>query len=167
MSEAWCVVNTLPHQEARAEANLLRQDFRAWLPVMERSRRHARRIDTIRVPVFPGYLFVALDLEAGAWGKINNSFGVRRLLCNGTRPEILPEGFVSALRQMVGAAGTCAVTPTDLEPGTKVRVASGPFVNCLAIVSSLAPGDRVKLLLEVLGGRVAATMPRRALTLTA
>ena len=54
----WYVVHTRPHQERRAEANLLRQGFRVWLPVMERSRRHARRIETVRGALFPGYLFV-------------------------------------------------------------------------------------------------------------
>ena len=74
----WYVVHTRPHQERRAEANLLRQGYRAWLPQMERSRRHARRIETVRTPLFPGYLFVELDIAREAWCAINGTFGVRR-----------------------------------------------------------------------------------------
>ena len=81
----WYVVHTRPHQERRAEANLVRQGFRTWLPVMERSRRHARRIDTV----------------------------------------------------------------------------------CAAVVLRLAPGERVEVLLEVLGGRVPARLPRRAVVAAA
>ena len=74
----WYVVHTRPHRERRAEANLLRQGNRAWLPQMERSRRHARRIETVRMPLFPGYLFVSLDMARDAWRAIDGTFGVRR-----------------------------------------------------------------------------------------
>lgn len=146
------MVNTRPHQEARAELNLKRQGYRAWLPVMERSRRHARRIDTVRVPVFPGSLFVELDIDRKSWSAINGSFGVRRLLTEGPHPKALPDDFVAALRDTAGAEGTCAVAPNNLEPGETVRITAGPFVDCVAVVCALAPGDRVKLLLDVLGG---------------
>ena len=74
----WYLVHTRPHQERRAEANLLRQGYRAWLPQMERSRRHARRIETTRMPLFPGCLFVSLDMARDAWRAIDGTFGVRR-----------------------------------------------------------------------------------------
>ena len=83
----WYVVHARPHQERRAEANLLRQGFRVWLPVMERSRRHARRIETVRSALFPGYLFVELDIERATWRAINGTFGVRRLLADGLYPQ--------------------------------------------------------------------------------
>ncbi len=160
----WYVVNTRRHQEARAEINLKRQGYRAWLPVMERSRRHARRIDTVRVPVFPGYLFVELDVEREAWSAINGTFGVRRLLTDGARPQALPEAFVRALRESTGTEGACAVAPADLQRGENVRITAGPFVDCVAVVQELAPGDRVRLLLNVLGGRIAAEVSRRAVS---
>jgi transcription elongation factor/antiterminator RfaH len=164
---AWCVVNTLPHQEKRAEANLLRQGFRAWLPAIWRSRRHARRLDTVRAPMFPGYLFVLLDLERESWGPINNSYGVRRLLTREARPEALPEDFVTGLRSSVVEDGTCTLAPVgeDLRPGSRVRIVSGPFAEQIAITASLAPGDRVKLLLDILGGKVRTTMSRFSIVL--
>lgn len=164
---AWCVVHAHSHQERRAEANLLRQGFRAWLPSTMRTRRHARRVDTVSVAVFPGYLFVDLDLDHEAWGSINGTFGVKRLLASGTRPQVLPRHFVEALRESVGADGACDLSPDRLRVGERVRIATGPFTDVLATVAGLAPGDRVKLLLGVLGGEVAATMPRHAVVAAA
>ena len=161
---SWCVVNARPHQEERAEHNLLKQGFRAWLPVMMRSRRHARRIETVRTPVFPGYLFVDLDLERDAWGRINNTFGVRRLLTDNACPQVLPDGFVAALRESIGTDGLCTPAADGLKAGTTVRIVSGPFVDCLATVTALAPGDRVRLLLNVLGGHVSTTISDRCVT---
>ena len=123
----WYVVHARPHQERRAEANLLRQGFRVWLPVMERSHRHARRIETVRSALFPGYLFVELDIERAAWRAINGTFGVRRLLADGLYPQALPEDFVAALRGAVGAEGLSTAAPADLQPGDAVRITAGPL----------------------------------------
>ena len=163
----WYVVHTRPHQEHRAEANLVRQGFRVWLPVMERSRRHARRIDTVQTALFPGYLFVALDVARERWRTINGTFGVRWLLSDGERPQALPEDFVAALQDAVGGDGLSTAAPADLRPGDAVTIAAGPFVECAAVVLRLAPGERVEVLLEVLGGRVPARLPRRAVVAAA
>lgn len=157
----WCVVHTLPHQEMRAEGNLLRQGFRSWLPTMLRTRRHARRLETIRAPIFPGYLFVELDPEREAWGRINGSFGVRRLITDGARPKALPQHFVETLQSELSSEGIC-MPSSHLEPGAEVRVVSGPFADMLATVVELVPGERVRLLLNLLGGQVPTTVSRHA-----
>ena len=158
----WYVVHTRPHQEQRAEVNLARQGYRAWLPVMERSRRHARRIETVNAPLFPGYLFVELDIAREPWRAINGTFGVKHLLADGPRPQALPEKFVAALREATGTDGVSTPAPPDLKPGDAVTIADGPFVECAAVVLRLAPRERVEVLLDVLGGQVPARLPRRA-----
>ena len=101
----WYVVNTHPHQEARAELNLRRQGFDAYLPRLVRQRRHARRVDMTSVALFPGYLFVRLDAEAQPWRVINNTFGVRRILCDGEQP--LPVEAAARRRRGCGARRRC------------------------------------------------------------
>lgn len=158
----WYVVNTLPHQEARAEVNLRQQGYRPWLPSMKRVRRHARRVDTVAAPLFPGYLFVELDVESEAWGPINGTFGVRRLLCHRERPAPMPAGFVEALRQTADGDGFLSA-PETLGPGQKVRLIAGPLVDCVGTLMHLASNGRVGLLLHLLGQDVSAVVSRRML----
>ena len=158
----WYVVQTRPRQEQRAEVNLARQGYRVWLPVMERSRRRAKRIETGYAPLFPQYLFVELDIGREPWRAINGTFGVKRLLADDTQPQALPEEFVAALREATGDDGVSTPAPPDLQPGDDVTIAVGPFVECAAVVLRLAPRERVEVLLEVLGGRVPARLPRRS-----
>lgn len=157
---SWHVVNTAPYQERRAESNLRRQGYRVWLPSLRRSRRHARRIDTIAAPLFPGYLFVELGTEE-TWSPINGTFGVRRILCDGERPLPLPTEFVQDLRRTIDGEGFVAV-PETLTQGQKVRLIAGPFVGCAGTLLGLAARDRVSILLRVLGHEVATVVPRRA-----
>ena len=64
MAAAWYVVHTHPRAEAKALLNLDRQGFSCYLPRYLKRRRHARRLETVAAPLFPRYLFVALDLAS-------------------------------------------------------------------------------------------------------
>ena len=157
----WYVVNTVPHQEARADLNLKRQGYEVWLPATSRVRRHARRVETVRAPLFPSYMFVKFDVERDPWSSINGTFGVRRLLCHGERPTPLPVEFVDALAASVDAEGLVANTEPALLPGQKLSILAGPFADCVATLVRIDSRDRVAVLLEILGREVATVLPRR------
>lgn len=159
---SWYVVSTHPHQEARAEANLGRQGYEAWLPKLLYQRRHARRVDTTTAPLFPGDLFVALDPNVRAWRAINSTFGVRQILCHGERPRPVERGFVEALKNTADEEGIVALHVADtLEPGQPLRLLTGPFANSIRTLLRLAGRDRVMLLLNLLGREVQIMVSRR------
>ena len=159
----WAVVHTRPHQEVRAEENLKRQGFKTWLPMMLRSRRHARRIDTKREPVFPGYLFVDLDMDSDPWVSINGTYGVKYILSDSKKPTSLPREFIEALKHTLDKDDNCTLAPNGLKKGDLVKIISGPFVDCVATIRELLPRDRTRLLLATLGGNVIATVSKGAL----
>ena len=66
----WYVVRTQPRAEAKALLNLDRQNFPVYWPRYLRRRRHARKIDTVAAPLFPSYLFVAVDTLTQRWRSI-------------------------------------------------------------------------------------------------
>lgn len=154
--KGWSVVHTRPHQEARAEVNLKRQGFAPWLPVTKRSRRHARRIDTVSEPLFPGYIFVELDKEEQNWSPINGTYGVKYLITDGKEPKFLPEDFAESIRSLPGDEAT--YHDFQVRAGDQVKFVSGPFVDSIATVRGMLPNERVKLLLHVLGGSVTTTV---------
>ncbi len=158
----WYVVSTQPHQEMRAETNLRRQAYEAWVPHLLRERRHARRVETVKAPLFPGYLFIALDPMAQAWRAINNTFGVRRILCHGEFPRPIERGFVETLQDATDASGVVALPdPQRLAPGQPLRLLTGPFANSVGTLLRLADKDRVALLLSIFGREVQVTVSRR------
>ena len=63
----WYAVQTLPNRENLAVSHLERQGFDVWLPRIERIIRHARQTKRVWRPLFPGYLFINLDLEKARW----------------------------------------------------------------------------------------------------
>lgn len=162
--KAWYVASTRPHQEARAIENLARQGYRTWFPRYRRTRRHARRFDTVLAPLFPGYIFVGLDAGQQSWRSIGGTYGVRQLISFGGSPAPLPNDFVDQLRARSDAEGLVHACESSLAPGMSVRVVSGPFAECVGRLIALDDRRRVSLLLEVLGGGATTLLPADAVT---
>ena len=158
----WYVVHTQTRQEARAEVNLRRQGFEAWLPVIRRSRRHARRVDSVLAPLFPRYLFVRLDLTTQTWRSINGTFGVVHLLCNGDTPLAVPPGMVEEIMQRRDETGIIIGSPHRLVAGMPVKVAMGRF-DLEGLFEAKSGQDRVVLFIKLLGREVRASVPLRGL----
>jgi transcriptional antiterminator RfaH len=159
-SARWYVVHTQPQNEGRADINLRRQDFTTYLPRYLRQRRHARRTETVARPLFPRYLFVALDLARDRWRAIQSTFGVSQLVAAGEEPVALPDGVIEAIRAREMENGFVALgLPAGLKPGSPVRLTDGIFADSYGILERIADDRRVAILLELLGREVRVFVP--------
>lgn len=151
----WFVAHTQPNAEGKAAANLAHQGFGIYVPRYLKRRRHARRIDVVAAPLFPRYVFVAVDLAAQRWRSIHSTLGVARLVCNGDDPAAVPDAVVAALKGREDARGfiTLDARPA-FRPGEKVRVLDGAFSSCLGLFEGMADRERIAILLDLLGRKV-------------
>jgi transcriptional antiterminator RfaH len=156
----WYVVQTQPQSEGRAEINLRRQGFETYLPRYERMRRHARRSEMVARPLFPRYLFVALDIARERWRSIQSTFGVCRLVLAGEHPAVLPDGIIEEIRGREGHSGYVALgLPAGVGVGSPVRLIDGIFAECQGVLERIADERRVTILLRLLGGEVRVFVP--------
>lgn len=159
----WYVVQTHPNAEAKALAHLKRQGFRAYLPRYRKSRRHARKVEIVKAPLFPGYMFVELDVTTEQWRPIRSTVGVTRLICNGDTPVPVPAGIVEDIVARETEDGLLDVTdPSPWKPGDTVQVIDGPMTGQVGWFQKLADKDRIMVLLELLGRQVAMPVKRAA-----
>jgi len=151
----WFVAHTHPNAEAKAKWHLNRQGFEIYFPRYLKRRRHARRIEIVAAPLFPRYLFVAVDLAAQRWRSIYSTIGVTRLVCNGDEPTAVPHGIVEALKSREDLSGFVKL---DYRPqfraGDKIRVLDGAFSSCLGLFEGMAERERIAILLDLLGRKV-------------
>ena len=157
---SWYVVHTHPRAEETARRHLARQGFNAFLPQYLKRRRHARRTDWIRAPLFPRYLFVAMDITMTRWRAIFSTVGVSHLVCHGERPAQVPRGVVPDIQQRLDADGLVAVEPElPFRKGDVVRVTAGALVDQTGLFECTSDEDRVILLLDLLGRQVKVKLP--------
>jgi len=148
----WFLAQFKPNSHNIAERNLTRQGFRAFLPLQEETKRARGKFITQMRPLFPGYLFVALDMLKGGWRAVNSTYGITRLVSLGKEPTPVPLDLVSQLMLRCDREGKL-LPPKLLKPGDEVMLTKGPFTDFVAKVESIAPDRRVFVLMELMGAQ--------------
>lgn len=162
VDKKWFVVQCLARREKYAQMNLLNQQFHTYLPHFWKTVRHARRTRTVQQALFPGYLFIHLDLNKDRWRSVNGTFGVAKLIMSGDQPAAVPTEIVEGLIQHTDEKG--AVRLDDgLQVGQKIKIVNGPMTDFIGDLLSLDDNGRVRVLLEIMSGKVVVTLDRSSL----
>jgi transcriptional antiterminator NusG len=129
---AWYVIHARSRHEAKVELALRQKGIEIFLPkIIIRSRRQDRKL-LIKVPLFPGYLFVRTKLESYGYREILKAPGVVRLLGNGS-PIPVPEETVHSIRAIVESDNPSYPWPY-LQTGSRVRVLDGPLAGTVGVI---------------------------------
>lgn len=145
----WVAVNTHPHRERAAAENLVRQQFNVYCPTELRRIRHARRVQDVARPIFPGYIFAEVAPDLSLWRSILSTYGVRAVIRYGDRPAFVEAGFIEGLRaREVDGVITKPIVPYRV--GQEIRLNGGPFDGLIATIIEMNEKDRLVLLMRLL-----------------
>ena len=97
MTKEWFIIQLKPNSHHQASKNLTRQGFETFLPLNDTTLRKASRFVTSNKPLFPGYMFISFDKSEPKWHKINNTYGVSRLITFNSILKSIPKIFVENL----------------------------------------------------------------------
>lgn len=152
-SLSWYLIHTKPRQEALALANLTRQGFYCYMPLLKLERIHQRKVIVVLEPMFARYLFIRL--EAGglgqSWAPIRSTMGVTQLVRFGGHPAKVADQLITQLQ-----ARDQTDHPEKLfQKGARVVIIEGPFAGIEAIYQTDNAHGRSMILLELLSKPVA------------
>ncbi len=155
----WAVARTQAHRETLALCALDEQGFTTFCPRTWKTIRRARKLIDRKVPLFPGYVFVALAPEPRRSRPVNSTRGVRHLIADEAgRPRWLPHGFVEQMSAFTDREGIFRFRPL-LAPGQQVRVRSGAFADLIGRIEALDDRGRAQLLLDFMSREVRVSLP--------
>jgi transcriptional antiterminator RfaH len=158
--QSWVAASTHPHKESTAISNLLRQGFEAYCPLIRRRWRHARKVQEVLRPLFPGYVFVAVNPAQQRWRPILSTVGIRTLVRFGDSLGLLPSRFVESLRSHeIEGAVSLYRRPSSYAPGDRVRLCDGPFEGLIATVLAVEDHARLQILMHLLNRGVRVKVP--------
>lgn len=161
--EHWYVAHTRAGAEAKAGRHLREQGFATYLPRYRKRRRHARRTDWVESPLFPRYIFVAMDPDHARWRAIRSTVGVVHLVCHDNRPTALPAGVIEDIRAREGETGLVSIPAEDrLQKGDHVEIGLGALQGRIGLYDCASDRERVFVLLELMGREVKIDLPRDA-----
>jgi transcriptional antiterminator RfaH len=143
---AWRVLHTRSRQEKAVAEALFDAGATPFLPVISRVMHYGHRRRTVKIPVFPGYVF--------AWGTRGDAFDAlraRRAVSIVPVPDQATLEFeLAQIRRAID--GDARLSPYRfLARGVRVRVTSGPFKDLEGIVDESGRRDRLVLRIQALG----------------
>lgn len=151
----WYVVHTHPNSEYLASEHLRRQGYTTYIPVYEKKRSHARRVDWVKAPLFPRYLFVKNTDQGSAWSPIESTVGVSKLIKFGGTPAEISRKVIDSLKNRENENGIISLfSPFRFKAGDNVTVDDGLFDKKLAKILQFKGYERVVVLMEVMGRQV-------------
>jgi transcriptional antiterminator RfaH len=150
MSEmSWAVVNAQSNRESVAIDNLVRQEFDAYCPMVRRRVKHARRVQDVLRPLFPGYLFVRLTSRAQSWRPAISTLGVRTLVRFGEQLAFIGDDFIRELKSRE-INGEIVQPEKPYMVGQKVEVAGGSLGGLVGTIIKMDEKDRLIVLMNLL-----------------
>jgi len=148
------VVRTKPCHEAIARANLIAIGFDAYVPTVRENVRSRTTRTTVLAPMFPGYIFVSLDMADVNWRSAAYAKGVMDLLPDSDHPTAVPESAMVWVRATEAAenAKKAAGHGPSIDVGDCVQVSGGSWEGYSGEIQGInSRGDRVRVLLTILG----------------
>ena len=158
MSKEWFVLQFKSNSQHIAAKNLNRQGFETFLPLHDTTSRKLSRFINTSKPLFPGYMFVRFNKADSNWHKINNTYGVSRLITFNSIIKSIPTIFVDHLMKRYDLSGKL-LPIQKLKKGDQVTVLTGPFANFIATVEKYEADQRICILMDLMGRKTKIQTP--------
>jgi len=162
LSAAWYCIRTQTKREHIAAGQLERlAGIEVFCPRIRFQRNTKRGKVWFEEALFPGYLFVRFDM-ATMLRAVSSAYGVRGLVRFAGECAKVPDFVMSTLRS--AADGVVVIKEPVLKSGDQAVISEGAMRGLSAVVTQVLPGgERVKILMELMGTAVEAEVPMDAL----
>ena len=165
MSKEWFILQFKSNSHHLAAKNLNRQGFETFLPLHDTTSRRTSRFINTSKPLFPGYMFIKFDRAESQWHKINNTYGVSRLITFNSLLKSIPTKFVDSLMKRYDSSGKL-IPIQKLKEGDRVKILKGPFADFIASVENYESEQRIWVLMDLMGRTTKIQIPSEALNLS-
>ena len=161
-SSKWFLVYTKAREEERAKKNLENQGFETFLPMIATEKRTQPKSFSLK-PLFPRYIFTAINLESDNWTEIKSTRGVSHVVVFGKTMASVPYSVIRFLRRRVDDNDILKqkITRKIFQKGDKIIIKKGPLKGKEATFLSKTGKERVRILLKLMNELIIAEVPRQ------
>jgi transcription antitermination factor NusG len=145
--ERWYAISVRPRHERVVTRHLAERGLHYFLPVYRSIRRWKDRRKELELALFPGYVFVNLNLRDRL--GVLQAPGVVQFVTFQGQPAAVPDSEIRRLESGI-SAGLRPQPHPYLQRGKKVRVKSGPLADAEGIMIRRKDGFRLVLSIDLL-----------------
>ncbi|ANS84192.1 Transcription antitermination protein [Vibrio scophthalmi] len=161
-NKRWFLVRCKSKQEQRASLNFSNQAITSYFPTIDVLKTIRGKTMLKQEALFPGYLFIHLDISSSYASKVNNTFGVYGFVNFAGKPQMVPDRLIEELKTLKDS-----VIDLTLKSGDQVIINDGSYENVAAIFLEAESEQRSILLIELLNKQVRLSVDNRSIELVA
>jgi len=120
----WYALRTQPRHEKKVATHLQQKAVPLFLPLLTEIHRWSDRRKTVRLPLFPGYVFVRVGTENDERLAVLRTGGVISFVGFGGCPAPIPDKQIEDIQKLLAHDVPCALFPF-LREGQRVRIRGG------------------------------------------
>jgi transcriptional antiterminator NusG len=158
MAVLWYAVQTRSGYEHKVKANIENQVdmlgltdmvLQILIPQEERLEVVKDKRRPVKRKIYPGYIFIEMDLNDSTLGIIKNTEGVTKFLGPQATPEPISDEEMDLILKRVGLGAKAVV---DFRIGDSVTVLSGPFADFTGQINEIDfERQKLRVLLSIFG----------------
>ena len=121
----WYAVYTRSRSEKRIAERLMKNGIEAYVPLQKVLHQWSDRKKWVEEPLIRSYVFVRI-LPDQYYDVLNTPGAVRYIFFSG-KPATIPDRQIDLLKLIIGQNVDAIQIPNTIQPGTLVKVISGPL----------------------------------------
>lgn len=163
-SKFWIVARNKPNQDKIALINLKLQNFEFFQPTFKTISRRQNKFEEIIKPIFPGYIFISINLEENNWRKINNTRGISSIIVFGNEIPLIGCELIEELKYRFSLNNTQKAAD-PFKVGMNAEITNGPFAQLIGKIDEIDADQRIWILLDILGTQTRVSINKLNLTI--
>jgi len=148
MAKKWYIVHTQTGYEDRVKTNLENrlkaslineQISQILIPTEKVSEIRDGKKKISERKVFPGYVFIEMELTEESWYLVRNTQGITGFIGSGSRPQALKESEIDNIIRQSEEKKERPIPKIAFDIGESVRIKEGPFTNFNGTIEEVNP----------------------------
>ena len=133
MDKKWYVLQAKPLREIKVSEQIVKKNIEVYLPLVETIRHWSDRKKKIKVPLFPGYLFVHANNNE-RYSAISDTQGALRYLKYEKRFAVVSNEEINNIRISLIEPERIKIEETNLFEGDLVEITHGVFKGLKGVI---------------------------------
>jgi transcription antitermination factor NusG len=161
VTRKWLALYSRPRWEKKVNQLLSEKGLESYCPLNKVRRKWSDRVKIVEEPLFKSYVFVKVSDEDRT--AVRMTPGVINFVYWDSKPAIIKEKEITAIRRFLDEYENVKVQPMDLKVRQRVKITTGPLMDQEGEVLSLRR-KVVKVAIDSLGYVLVAYIDRSKLT---
>ena len=120
-----------------------------FLPLTTKTIKKNGKFLDIKIPLFPGYLFIGTSIDPIPWKSINGTRGISKAVTLDGVYRSISAHIIDGLRRRCDNDGVIQ-SLNDVISGDRAKIEQGPFAEFICTVEQIKDDQRAWVLIDLL-----------------